>query len=326
MADKKFILQGAAAITLSTFAVDSLIKSGDGDAALLYLYIVKNNGAVSCSDAETALGKSAAVLEQASKTLERLGLTAQTDMTAAGQVCPPDAETGRPLPNDALPDYTSEDIQRELSGSSVFSQLVKEVQQSLGKVLSSDDLIKLLGIHSGLGLPPDVILQLITFCTGEIRRKSGPGRVPTMRYIEKAAYTWEQEGIFSFEAAEKYIKELQQRRLLASEIKTVLQIKDRELSSSERKYVDGWIEMGFAPDAVAIAYDRTILQTGKLSWNYMDKIICSWYAKGLISAKDILQKDTKQKKSAAPAPDTDAAPTATDINRMKKFLEKLKEG
>jgi DNA replication protein DnaD len=45
--------------------------------------------------------------------------------------------------------------------------------------------------------------------------------------------------------------------------------------------VEGWIELGYAADAVEIAYDKTILKTGKLAWGYMDSIIRSWHGKNL---------------------------------------------
>ena len=56
----------------------------------------------------------------------------------------------------------------------------------------------------------------------ECRRRYGPARTPTMRYIEKAAYTWEREGIFSIDAAEDYLKRLSLKKGRAHEIKACL--------------------------------------------------------------------------------------------------------
>jgi hypothetical protein len=186
MADKKFVLPGPETVTISSYAADKLISNGDGDAALLYLYILKNRGSASTSEASEKLGRSRSEIESAMELLNRLGLVRCDDMAAP------------PEPPDEIPQYSADDIKNELKNGSAFSALAQEVQRSLGKILSSEDLVKLFGIYDHLRLPPEVILQLVTHCLEESRRRYGPGRVPTMRYIEKAAYTWEREEIFTW--------------------------------------------------------------------------------------------------------------------------------
>ncbi|WP_073076597.1 DnaD domain protein [Sporobacter termitidis] len=311
----RFVLSGTDTITLSGQAADKLIRAGDGGAVLLYLYVLRTGGALSVREAARTLGRDESSIAESMALLNRLGLL-KCDAPA-------------PAPQkDELPEYTAEDIKRELDNGTVFSSLVQEVQRSLGKILSSDDLIKLFGIYDSLGLPPEVILHLVTHCIDENRRRYGPGRLPTMRYIEKAAYTWEREGVFTLEEAERYLKVLESKRSLTADIKRVLQIKDRELSAGERKYVESWIAMGFPPEVIELAYDKTVLKTGRLAWSYMDSIIGSWHQKGLRTLDEILKKDGR----AAPAPKKDpkkparpAGDDLADIERMKKYLEKLRE-
>jgi len=316
MADMRFVLQGSDTITLSGQCVDKLIRAGDGGAALLYLYAVRTGGSLSVSQAAKIFNGSEKDISASMELLNRLGLLKHDDA---------------PLPavSEELPEYTAADIKRELDNGSVFYSLVQEVQRSLGKILSSDDLIKLFGIYDSLGLPPEVILHLVTYCIDENRRRYGPGRVPTVRYIEKVAYTWEREGIMTLEDAERYLKILESKRGQISDIKKVLQIKDRELSSSESKYVDGWVSMGFFPEAIEMAYDRTLLKTGRLAWSYMDSIIGSWHQKGLHAPDDIQAKDGKGSQANEKRPHTQApkssAPSLTEVDHMKKFLEKLRE-
>lgn len=311
MAEKKFILPGPETVTMSGFAVDKLIQAGDGDAALLYLYILKNRGGASTSEASEKLGRSTSDIELSMTLLARLGLVRCDDIAPTVSQ---DEET---------PEYTASDIKRELKNGSAFYTLVQEVQRSVGKMLSSDDLIKLFGIYDNLHLPVEVILQLVTHCIEESRRRYGPGRVPTMRYIEKAAYTWEREGIFSLDKAEEYIKRLETSRSVTSEIQKVIQIRDRLLSASERKYIESWIEMGFDPETIEIAYDKTILKTGRLTWGYIDSILKNWYGSGLHTSAEILQGDKKKIRSL---PGKESAPDFDDYERMKKLLKKMKEG
>jgi len=151
-----------------------------------------------------------------------------------------------------------------------------------------------------------------------------------MRYIEKAAYTWEREGITSLDSAEDYLKALEARKSARWKIKAALRIKDREFSATETHYVDNWISMGFDAGAVEIAYDRTILKTGNLAWSYMDKIMSNWHSKGLHTPEDIMEKDKRADKNASYGglPHSSRKFGAADheeIKRMERLLDKLKE-
>ena len=314
MSDKKFILPGPETITIASSTVDRLIRAGDGVAALLYLYILKSRGQVSVDEAAGYLAKPKYEIEAAMTLLSRIGLIRSDD----DEPVPAQRETAR--------EYSAEEVGRELENGAEFKALAAEVQNSLGKVLSSDDLIKLFGIYDALGLTPEVILQLVTHCISENRRKYGPSRVPTLRYIEKAAYTWQREGVFTLERAEEYLKELEAKRSEVSEIKKVLQIRDRQLSATEEKFVSSWLALGFGWDAVEMAYDRTIIKTGKLAWGYMDSILKSWHSKGLHKKEEILKKDAAPAASKPPRAPEPISPNVTDIERMKKIIEKIKEG
>jgi DNA replication protein DnaD len=327
----KISLPGQETITLAGQTVDKLLRTGDGDAALLYLYILKTRGQSTSQEAAAALNKSAGGIATAMALLSRLGLINLDDNTAESPPAEPVFESA-----EGPHRYTLSDVQSELEAGSAFSSVVEETQRSLGKILSPDDLLRLFGIYDTLRLPPEVILQLTTHCITESRR-GGSGRMPSMRYIEKAAYTWEREGIFTLDRAEEYLKNLEMRKSARGEIKNALQIRDRELSSSEKRYVDGWITMGFEADAVEIAYDRTVLQTGKLSWGYMDSIIKSWHGNNLRTTQEIMEKDGRSGKNANASVRTNAsvgkkspeqrfgAPDQEEIERMQRILQKIKE-
>jgi len=328
MAEIKFTLPGPETVTISGQTIDKLLRAGSGDAALLYLYILKTRGQSTSEEATRTLGKSKGDIATAMAMLSRLGLI----MLDGGE---PGDDTAEPLPimpPDEPPGgpnrYSIEEIKQELTAGSAFSLVVEETQRSLGKILSPDELLRLFGIYDGLRLPPEVILQLITHCIAESRH-SGGGRAPSMRFIEKSAYAWEREGIFSLERAEEYIKTLEARKSVRGEIKWALQVKDREFSASEKRYVDGWIAKGFDAGAVEIAYDRTVLKTGKLAWSYLDSIISSWHSKGIHTPQEIIEKDSKSGRTEprqnlqAPAQKF-GEPNHEDIKRMERILNKTK--
>lgn len=316
MSEGKFVLPGSESVSMSGDAARRLIGCGSGDAALLYLYILISGGRYDKADAAARIGRSQTQIETAMGVLSRLGLVSLEEE-------PVTQIKERP---DELPDYTAQDIARELDNGQSFKSLVEEVQKALGKILSSDDLKKLFGIYDYLGLPCEVILQLVIHCREEFRRSRGPGRIPTMRYIEKAAYSWEREGIFSLEAAEGYIKRQGERKETRNAMAQAMGISSRPLSPSERRYLDGWAEMGFGPDAVAVAYDRTVLKTGGLAWRYMDSIIRSWHSKGLHTAQEIEAGDGLRRKTrAAEKPSAGgASPTQAELEEIKEALRRMK--
>ena len=328
MPDIKFKLPGPDTITLSGQTVNKLIRSGDGDATLLYLYILKTEGKSSSEETMAALGKGLGWINSAMATLSRMGLI---HIDNSGDDKHHDIEF------DDIPDSPDDsrhssitDMKRELEAGSDFSIVVEETQRSLGKILSPDDLMRLFGIYNELNMPPEVILHLITYCIKEVKRTGG-GRSASLRYIEKAAYTWAREGILSLERAEEYIKSLEAKRSKRGEIKEAMQIRDREFSATESKYVDNWIAMGFDADVVAIAYDKTIVQAGKMTWPYMDKIMESWHRKGFLTAKDIAEKDSGASKKAAQyfvdknQQRKSDAPDQDEINYMQRVLDKTKQ-
>ena len=341
VSEMKITLPGSETVTLTGQTIDKLIRAGDGDAALLYLYILKTRGQSTSSEAAIALDKSKGWVASAMAVLSQLGLVHLDDNTDAqarsGGVDSRSKGTASHTPSSAASkapykepsQYTVDDVKGEIAAGTDFSIVIDETQRMLGKILSPDELLRLFGIYDSLRLPPEVILQLITHCIKE-SQTTGDGRAPSVRYIEKAAFTWEREGVFTLERAEEYLKALEARKSIRGEVKKALQIRDREFSATEKRYVDGWISMEFEPEAIAIAYDRTVLKTGKLTWAYMDSIIKNWHSKGLHTAQQVMEKDSGQKRNISSATTKSGAqkhgePNREEMERMQRLLDRIKE-
>ena len=142
-----------------------------------------------------------------------------------------------------------------------------------------------------------------------------------MRAIEKEGWYWAQQEIVSLDAAEEHLRARKQQREAAEQAKAALQIHGRELTATERKYVENWLELGFGPDALAIAYDRTVLRTGKLTWKYMDSIMKSWSAKQLLTPEEIEAKDPAQRDKARAA--AAKAGNSEKMEQMRKMVGRL---
>ena len=348
MSDMKISLPDMATITITGQIVDKLIRLGDGDAALLYLYIIKMNGQISASQAAIDLNKNKGWIASALANLSKIGLASVGD-TANGDAEQPRApqqqpqsplrsqqpqqaqtqqaqQPQQPPPLEEPRNYTIAEIKAELTAGSEFSVVVNETQRVLARILSPDELLRLYGIYDYLRLPVDVILLLITHCISESRKSSG-GRMPSMRYIEKAAFTWEREGLFSAYLVEEYLKKLDEKRDIRSRIKAEIQIRNRELSATEDRYVEGWISMGFESSAIAIAYDRTVVKTGNLTWPYMDSILKNWHKKGIHDVSEILAAEGKRNVSVISTDPNEkhGKPSQDEMDRMTRILNRIKD-
>ena len=65
------------------------------------------------------------------------------------------------------------------------------------------------------------------------------------------------------------------------------------MTGAEEKYAKAWLDMGFDDEAITMAYERTCLNTGGLSWAYMNKILTRWHQTGLRTGKQIRSGERK---------------------------------
>lgn len=287
---------------------DALIAAHDGDVALLYIYLCRRGG----DDLEQAareLCRTMGEISAAWEKLQRMGLL------PVGEAAAPLGQALRPAPAEELPEYETEDLLRRSKEDAGFYAIVAEAQKVLGHVLSSSDLKRLFGIYDYLALPPEVILMLLNHCVS-----ISQGRRPSMRFIEKEAYTWANREIMSMEQAEEYIRSSRQRREDLGRIKESLGIRGRELTATEQKYISSWLDMGFGEDCIALAYDRTVTNTGALKWNYMNKILLSWNEKKLYSRAQVEEKEGRRK-AAPPRPGVSDKPI--DMEALRAIVDKM---
>ena len=254
--------------------VQKLLCAASGDAALLYLYLHSGNP---LENAERDLNMNTTRLQCAAASLRQLGLWSQHKTAAmVGE----------------RPSYSETDVVTAMDTDMDFKALHGEVQRQLGRTMTTEELKILLGFVRYLGLPGDVILLLINHCREKARRK-GSTRNPSLRAIEKEAYAWAEQGIDTLEEAIAYIQRQDVRFSRLGRIMNILQIRGRNLTPGEEKYAQQWVDWGFDEEVIAMAYERTCLNTGGLSWAYMNKILKRWQESGLLTAEQVRSGDRK---------------------------------
>lgn len=303
MDDKSYTLSSNINLAVPADHADKLLSMGDGTSALLYLYALRRNGSFTTAQAARDLRRTDSEISSAAERLRKSGL-----FSGSGR-------EKLPLPAEELPQYRAEDIASAAAKDTGFAAVLDETQRILGKTLSRSDVDTLFGIYDYLGLPPEVIILLVNHCVETTRERMGPGRLPSLRTMEKEAYVWFNREIMTLEQAEVYLLAKRRRTDELGEIKHILQINGRNFSSTEKSYVESWLDMGFDAEAIAVAYDRTIVKTGSLQWKYMNSILTSWHGKGLHTVEEISEGDRRD----VPPP---AQGRRDDTERLKKLLNR----
>ena len=292
-------------VTVPAQAAKRLLERGDGDAALLYLALLRHHGTVQPRALAGELRWERSRIEAAEETLRQLGLIASEPVPAME-------------PADEKPVYQRADILEKLETGGEFRGLVAEVERRLGKKLTTPDIGVLLGLNDYLGLPADVIYLLVCHCAQRVERKYGEGRRPTLRQIEKEGYAWARMEIDTQKRAAEYLKRYAEKQESLPRYMQVLGLGDRLPVASEEKYLAAWQEMGFPPETVALAYDKTVLKCHELKWPYCNGILKRWHEAGFHTPEEVAAGDRPAERRRDPAP----AEQSSD--EMRKYMQQLR--
>ena len=304
-------------LAIAAQAADRLLKLDSGDAALLYLQLLRHGSA-------EGLKWTQARLQAALDQLRAQGLA--PDRLPAPE--PP------PVPETPPPDYATEDITQALAEEhSTFPALVGEVERRLGKRLSAADLKNLYTLYDHLALPAEVILMLVGWCIDETARKYGPGRKPFLSQIKKEGFSWARLGVDTMERAEERIAALTRLRSRESEVLRLLDISSRPLVQREKDYIAAWDGMGFDDETLRMAYERTVLKKQSMDWGYMNGILRRWHEKGLHTAAAVRTGDRDPRpvraggaaKAPPPPPADQERRAREDMERLRRLMEQMKQ-
>lgn len=297
-------------IAMTGQAADRLLKLDSGDAALLYLHLLRRGSMNGLRWPEPRL-------------------KAALDQLKSQGMAPAETPLPDPVPQEAPPpEYGLDDINQALGDrTSTFPALCDEVERQLGKKLSANDLKVLYTLFDHLALPAEVILMLVGWCTEEMERKYGPGRKPFLSQIRKEGFIWARRGIDTMERAEAHIQRLTQLRSREGEVLRLLDIPVRPLVDREKTYIAAWDDMGFDDEAIRMAYEKTVLKKQSMDWGYMNGILRRWHEKGLHTAAAVRAGDRDPRPVRAggqpvpPAAEQNGQQIREDMERMRRLME-----
>lgn len=280
--------------------VDNYIKLASGKAVKVLLYIMRHK-TLSEENAEqiaASLDKKMSVedIEDALSYWEQVGVICKSDavpaeikVSAAPADLQPtvqqntnDVKSNAITPQRAIERSTKmlspKEIAQRATESNEIGGLLYGAEGILGRVLTHTEQRSFIWLHDYYGMGADIILMITDFCKSIDKAN--------ISYIEKIAASWNENGIATHQQAEAELLRLQTYYSLEGQVVSRLGL-NRSLTKKEREFVSQWAVYGTTGDMIEYAYEKTVNATGKVSFNYMNKIISEWNKNNLKTLVDV---------------------------------------
>lgn len=180
-----------------------------------------------------------------------------------------------PSPSFEKPSYSLDDVSA-FKKDEEASQILFVAESYLGRTLSVTDVKSLLFIYKELKFSTDLMDYLIEYCVGKGKRE--------MRYIEKVAVNWAEEGVVSVRQAKN--RSTRYDKLVYTVMKSLGRQSDP--TQQEADYIQRWNKQyGFSQDVILAACEKTVLAVDSHRFEYAEGILSKWYKSGIHTLNDI---------------------------------------
>lgn len=168
----------------------------------------------------------------------------------------------------------------------------------------------LIWMFNYLGLKKEVILILLSNCIDI--NKTNPS------YIEKIASEWAEKEINTLEAATSELEKINNSRIFISEIKRIFELRQNP-TANQQKFISQWHSAGFSIDLIHLAYEKTVEQINKVSFEYINKILMSWKENGYKTPDDVYNAESEYKKKRR----NEASADGFNADKYKMFINNI---
>ncbi len=272
--------------------VDKHIRLANGHQLKVLLWILRNNTSlpdidkmckdlkINKDDAEDSLqywGLTGVLLNDGKN---EAAVTAEPAKPVSGELQVNKAETAQEIPSAPPSKPSSKEILDRISESPEIGHLLNEAQIKLGKTIGYDGQCTLLLLHDHYGLPTEVLFMLIEYCVSVGKTNYA--------YIETVGKDWGTREIDTLEKAAEQISRLKNANSIWSEVATTAGLNNPRPTTKQAALITKWNkEFGYDAGIIYLAYEEMVNHTGKLNFNYMDKILTNWFNSGVKNSDDI---------------------------------------
>lgn len=299
-----------------TALVDRYLKLAGKEQLQVLLWMLRHGGEAFSPEAlaqELALDQDAVL--DALDYWQQEGLLASREgqLTPAAQPEAPQAPAAPQAPGQApgLPPKRrlvrpdTQHLAARMGESEEIRFLMQEAQATFGKTISPAMAATLLAMCDDYGLPVEVVVMLLHYA-------KDVGKTGTA-YLDSVARDWAESGVFTLEAAEKKLQELEEHRQAWAKVQSAAGLPRRAPSRKEEDAAYRWVyQWKFTGEMLRAAYERCVDNTGKFNISYINKILEGWHKQGARNLQEVDALEAKKKEEREQG-------TSYDIDQLEKM-------
>ncbi len=197
------------------------------------------------------------------------------------------------LESGEMPTYTTEELANLMKKREITSEFIGEASRIYGKIFNQHEVGIIVRMIDYVGFDEESVLLLLSHYA-----KQEPKR--PIRYIEKAALAFYDEGICDAGALGNRLVAIEEAKEIEGQIKAMFGMKGRSLTTKEKKYISAWTEkMGFGIEMIRLAYDITVDKTHEPAPAYANAILERWFADGIDTPEKVAALEEKRSEAKA---------------------------
>lgn len=264
-------------LKLDTLPTLPVFNEASQEELRILLAIISSNGNIDVSSLSATLGVSLARAKSSLVLWEEAGVILQDD-TIESTITEEFTNTRAYDIADAMTSVECAEVIRDNELASLIYELERLFERS---PLSSAEVKYISALYTELTLSAEYILTLTGYMLEE------KGKISIKRLADEAERLTKR-GIDTVEGLEIYFSCKDKENGNIQEVKRLLGIFNRSLSKKEQELVNKWFdEYNYTLEVVGEAYDITVMNTSKLSFPYMDKLITHWHENGVKTLNEI---------------------------------------
>ena len=257
-----------ALLKLPVSFLDAYLPNVNGDYLKIYLFCLKlciENTVLTDAEIAKKLGMLKSDIKNAWKFWEKEGLISFSEDGDIEFENPEELDFAKPAVVSEKRSAAPVDIFSAVKNNKRFKKDIQAIESVYCELLTQDDVLMIYDAIEIQKIPLEVFIVTLSHCLENNKKR--------MKYIMKVVLENNKNGLTTVEEVEEHFSQMEKNKEYSGQIKKVLNIKGRELIEAERQFIDKWQSSQKTIEDITSAYEKTIMNTGKLSFPYMDKII-----------------------------------------------------
>ena len=187
---------------------------------------------------------------------------------------------------ETMPTYTTEELTALMKKRKITADFIGDASRVYGKMFNQHEIEIIVRMIDYIGLDGECVLLLLSYYSKQKK---------TLRYIEKVALTFYDEGISTAKELQQKLVAMERRDAVEGKIRAMFGMNNRALTTKEKKYIASWVEkMNFSVEMIRLAYDKTVDITHEPSPAYANGILERWFADGIDTPEKVAEADERR--------------------------------